>query len=67
MFNVILVLVAPTSVKISESLIMVNMLCQVCRTLWPSIKDVGSLEGGRGVPIDDMGRYDGGRGTKNPI
>ena len=33
----------------------------------PSIKDVGSLEGGRGVPIDDMGRYDGGRGTKNPI
>ena len=30
----------------------------------PSIKDVGSLEGGRGVPMDDMGRCDGGRGKK---
>ena len=33
----------------------------------PSIKDVGSLEGGRGVRIADMGRYDGGRCKKNTI
>ena len=33
-------------------------------TQGPSIEDVGSLEGGRGVPMDDMGRYDGGRGKK---
>ena len=30
----------------------------------PSIKDVGSLEGGRGVQIADMGQFDGGRGKK---
>ena len=32
--------------------------------LGPSIKDVGSLEGGRGVQIADMGRCEGGRGSK---
>ena len=29
-----------------------------------SLKDVGSLEGGRGVQIADMGQFDGGRGKK---
>ena len=37
---------------------------QINQPLGPSIKDVGSLEGGRGLPFDDMGRCDGGRGKK---
>ena len=33
----------------------------------PSINDVASFEGGRGVQIDDIGRYEGGRCQKNTI